>query len=594
MKVLLFCNDLMPFPGLPTSGGGLRCWQLYQGLKSQGVEVIASMPSFTYLTEKYFNLIPEEQKEWLWNWPTQEELLRKAKPDAVIYASNWDHYGLRKKPDCPLIIDLHGSRLIETSMWNQPIDRDKKVEVFAKADCLLTAGKRQRNYFYGWLVQAGRIPENEHFIKYIPISLSPEIPVHYYDQNEFPLIVSGGGWFPWQDQSKAIFAICDQIKSRNQGRIEIFGTPHETQNLSNEERKIRDIYAKVIDLANKSERIKVNGYIGRDDLLKIYSKANVALELMRYNLERELAFTTRTIEYLWCGMPVLYNNYAEISDHIKEYDAGWAIDPDSEQEIAQTLEEIFTQPELVFQKGKNAQRLVAERFTWDKTIAPLYEFIKAPTFAKELHPLKSPIVTRASYLNPSGKFVDIALNGEQNELVQEVILPAENIDRIEIPVCISQAGEFDRNAKLEISVYAKNRLCRKVFDFNSLPANGRVGVDLPFYRLQRGGQKIKIKFNLVAASGQELLLRGLQEACYPFVANQKPIQAKDLIDSSSYAEAIAVSFVAGSSSFYRIAALANRAVMMMKTGQFKRLTNALKWRAMVAFDKATAKVMGRA
>lgn len=583
----------MPFPGLPTSGGGLRCWQLYQGLKSQGVEVIASMPSFTYLTEKYFDLIPEEQKQWLWNWPTQEELLRKAKPDAVLYASNWDHFGLRKKPDCPLIIDLHGSRLIETSMWNQPIDRDKKVEVFAKADCLLTAGKRQRNYFYGWLVQAGRVPENEHFIKYIPISLSPEIPKHDYNSSDFPQIVSGGGWFPWQDQSKAIFAICDKIASANQGRIDIFGTPHETQNLSQEERKIREIYSKVIDLANKSDRIKVNGYVGRDDLLKIYSKADLALELMQYNLERELAFTTRTIEYLWCGMPVLYNNYAEISDHIREYDAGWAIDPDSEKEISKTLNEIFSNPDLVAQKGRNAQRLVSERFTWDKTILPLLDFIKAPQFAKELHPLKSPIVTRASYLNPSGKFVDVALNNEQSELVQEVILPAENIDRIEIPICISRHGDVDRSAKLEISVFAKNKICKKTFDFDALPINGRIGLDLPFYKLQRGGQRINIKFNLIASSGQELILRGLQEASYPFIANSKPLKAQDLIDSASYAEAVAVSFVAGSSPFYRIAAIANRVVMMLKTGQYKRLTNALKWRAIVAFDRITAKVMGR-
>ena len=195
-KVLLFCNDLMPFKGLPTSGGGLRCWQIYQGLKSQGVEVIASMPAFTYLVEKFYDKIPQEQKDWLWNWHTQEELLSKAKADAVIFASNWDHYGLSKKPDCPLIIDLHGSRFIETSMWNQAVDTDKKVEVIAKADCLLTAGRKQRNYFYGWLVQSGRIPADEHFIRYTPISLSPDIPARSEDINDYPLFVSGGGWFP--------------------------------------------------------------------------------------------------------------------------------------------------------------------------------------------------------------------------------------------------------------------------------------------------------------------------------------------------------------------------------------------------------------
>ena len=584
----------MPFPGLPTSGGGLRCWQLYQGLRSHGIEVIASMPAFTYLTEKYFDLIPEEQKEWLWNWPTQEELLRKANPDAVVFASNWDHYGLRKKPDCPLIIDLHGSRLIETSMWNQPIDRDKKVEILAKADCLLTAGTKQRNYFYGWLVQAGRIPENEHFIKYIPISLDPIIPEHDYANPEYPLFVSGGGWFPWQDQSKAIFAICDQISKRDQGKIEIFGTPHETQNLSNEERKIRDIYSSVVDLANKSPRIHVNGYVGRDDLLKIYSKANIALELMKYNLERELAFTTRTIEYLWCGMPVIYNNYSEISEHIAEYNAGWAIDPDSDEQISNTINEIFSNPELIKEKGQNAQRLVQDRFTWDKTIQPLVDFVKSPKIVKELHPLKSPIVTRASYLNPSGKFVDVALNANFNTLTQEVVVPAENVDQIEIPVCLASRGDFGSAAKLQVSVYGNKKLKTQIFAIDQIPENGRLSVALPFYRLPKGGQTIKIVFDFLNPNNEEVILRGMQQAQYPFIASSNAILAKDILESSVYAEAVAVGFVAGSSSFYRFASLSNRALTMIKSGQHKRLLNALKWRSAILLDRVSAKVMGRA
>ena len=326
MRVLLFSNDLMPFAGLPTSGGGLRCWQLMKGMEAHGIEVLASMPAFTYLTEKYMDSIPEPQRELLWHWHTQDEILNRVKPDAVLFASNWDHFGLSKKPDIPLIIDLHGSRLIETSMWNEPVDTDRKVDIYSKADCLLCAGQRQRSYFYGWLVQSGGIPEDEHFIRYIPVSLSPEPFEHHYPKDE-PLLVSGGGWFPWQNQSTAIFKICEKISKENRGQIEIFGTPHETQTLSAEERNIREIYARIKGLADDSDRINVNGYIGRSDLLEIYRKASVAVEVMEYNLERELAFTTRTIEYLWCGMPVLYNDFGEISDHIRDYDAGWTVEP---------------------------------------------------------------------------------------------------------------------------------------------------------------------------------------------------------------------------------------------------------------------------
>ena len=122
---------------------------------------------------------------------------------------------------------------------------------------------------------------------------------------------------------------------------------------------------------------------------------------------------------------------------------------------------------------------------------------------------------------------------------------------------------------------------------------------MPFYRLQRGGQKIVIKFNFIAPSGQELLLRGIQEACYPFVARKnivgaKPFRAKDLVQGESFAEAIAISFIAGSSPFYRLAALSNRAVSMAKSGQYKRLINALRWRAANVFNRMIEKTMRRA
>ena len=108
------------------------------------------------------------------------------------------------------------------------------------------------------------------------------------------------------------------------------------------------------DLAARSSRVKVQGYVGRDDLISVYRRASVALEAMRYNLERELAFTTRTVEYLWCGLPVLYNDFAELSDHIRDYDAGWTVNPEDDLQIQAAIEEIFARPDIVAEKGRNA------------------------------------------------------------------------------------------------------------------------------------------------------------------------------------------------------------------------------------------------
>ena len=41
------------------------------------------------------------------------------------------------------------------------------------------------------------------------------------------------------------------------------------------------------------------------------------------NVERELAFPSRTVNYLWCGLPVIHPEFSEVAHYIREYEAGW-------------------------------------------------------------------------------------------------------------------------------------------------------------------------------------------------------------------------------------------------------------------------------
>jgi glycosyltransferase involved in cell wall biosynthesis len=603
MKVLLFSNDLMPFGELPTSGGGLRCWQLMQGLQSQGIEVHASMPGFTYLAEKYREQIPEEQASLLWQWETQNEIYRRVKPDAVLFASNWDHYGLTIDIDVPLIIDLHGSRLIETSMWNEPVDTDRKVQVLSKADCLLCAGVRQRSYFYGWLVQAGRVPEDEHFIRYIPVSLSPETPVHHYPEagaDGEPRIVSGGGWFPWQNQSQTIFAICEAIKKRDQGSISIFGTPHETQTLSAEEQIIRDIYARVQKLADSSSRIDCHGYIGRKDLLEIYSRASVAVEAMTYNLERELAFTTRTIEYLWCGIPVLYNDFGEISGHIRDYDAGWAINPESEEEIRGAIEEIFDDPAKVAQKGRNAAKLVRDRFSWDKTISPLVDFLNKPVRASQVNPVHGSICARPSYLSPSGQQLDMNISADGTEVTQDFVVPAENISTVELPISLESAAIRDAIEHLEIRLKNESGrvLAKRKLLGSQIPVQGKITIDFPTLFRPKGGTPCSFSLRCQAKGSQAISVRGLADSGFPFRGRLKAanssaaILGKTMLGEEVPAKALALNFVPGTGRVYQVKMLLTRAYWMLRKGQWRRLSRAFVRRVPGAITRLKYAVTG--
>jgi hypothetical protein len=113
-------------------------------------------------------------------------------------------------------------------------------------------------------------------------------------------------------------------------------------------------------------------------MLAAYLSASVAFDLMAPNPERELAFTTRTVEYLWCGLPVIYNNYAELAEYISAYDAGWIVDACDSEAIRNVVEEVLDAPAAVAERGRNARRLIRERLNWTTAIAPLDQFCRDP------------------------------------------------------------------------------------------------------------------------------------------------------------------------------------------------------------------------
>jgi len=127
-----------------------------------------------------------------------------------------------------------------------------------------------------------------------------------------------------------------------------------------------------------NDNVKFVGFISHDKLIKEYAGADVAVDIYQWNRERELAFSTRTIEYLWCGLPVIHAEYSEISDYIRKYKAGWCLDPDDAESIQHTVSEILSNKEKVKRFGRNAKKLVKDHFTWDLTIEPLHRFVTTP------------------------------------------------------------------------------------------------------------------------------------------------------------------------------------------------------------------------
>ena len=126
--------------------------------------------------------------------------------------------------------------------------------------------------------------------------------------------------------------------------------------------------------------------------------------------------------------------------------------------------------------------------------------------------------------------------------------------------------------------------------FNITKEDSRLEIDLPFYKLPKGGQKLSLEIKLLEPSSSEVYLRGLQVAKFPFIKNTRKLDAKDVMGNKTHADSIAVSFVAGSNKYQKYLTMLNRGLNMIKTGQYKRLVNALRWRIPVLLQRVKSYV----
>jgi glycosyltransferase involved in cell wall biosynthesis len=373
-RVLIVTCEMLPLPGLPVRGGGLRVWGLGEGLKAHGHEVRYSLPREAVAEGQE---LPADLAELLHEPETINETIVQVMPDVVIV----EQWGLATYIDdlnIPLAIDLHGPLSLENAFKDGGdflADAHTKIDALAKADLLICPGEFQKQYFLTWFLLAGASPHDAPIVL-SPVALGKQLPERR--EPEVLQFVFGGVTWPWIDPFPGLETLAKRVAEHESARLDLYvGAPqidyqHRLYAIN------KNIFRDYGDRLGDLDRVSLHGFVPRDELLKVYTGASVAFDLYQPNAERQLAFTTRTVEYLWCGLPVIYGDYGELAAPIRQYDAGWVVDPRDEAALATALDEVFGDPELVKRKSENARRLAAELFTWDKANAALARFVENP------------------------------------------------------------------------------------------------------------------------------------------------------------------------------------------------------------------------
>ncbi len=388
-RILVITTEPLPLAGQATTGAGLRAWGLNEGLRARGFDAIiaAPVPAFSapYLSGE------RPLPAWVRAFQRHRvaDLLAEVHPDVVIL----EHWGMAHEVpplDVPLAIDLHGPHLLERYYWGNPdliSDAEQKLAALRRADFVTCAGTLQRHYFYAWLLLAGfELREQE--IPVIPFSAPPPDQWPSPSHREPFSFVYGGVLLAWQDPSRGMRILLEEMDRARRGTLHLFTGTHPVLDAS-----APHLVSLVAEL-KQHPRVKFHGIVPHEQLMQQLTHFWIAFDLMAHNPERELAFTSRTMVYLACGLPVIYNDYAEIGELLRRHGGGWALSPTNEEALRKLVQQILAE-DFPLEEVSEQARALAGRFTWDRTIEPLAQFCANPF----IRPKKSEKLLRVEKLD---------------------------------------------------------------------------------------------------------------------------------------------------------------------------------------------------
>jgi glycosyltransferase involved in cell wall biosynthesis len=111
------------------------------------------------------------------------------------------------------------------------------------------------------------------------------------------------------------------------------------------------------------------------------------------HLEGRFAFRVRLLDYFWAGLPALCTRGDDLADAVVRRGAGEALAPGDVDGWVAAIVRLLEDP-AAMARCRAGSRALAGELTWERAVAPLREFCRAPRRAAD----RGPRLTRAGAL----------------------------------------------------------------------------------------------------------------------------------------------------------------------------------------------------
>ena len=315
------------------------------------------------------------------------EVLRELNPQVIVLeqwalASRLGDPAEGGAPDVPLVIDLHGSLLLENvyrrGTTDLTMDGKTKLEALRRADLLVTPAAAQLHHFASWATLAGFDPA-ELPLRLLPLATTRLAGPRSDDAPTLKMVYGGARW-PWIDSLVWLQTAADVAESHQGVRLDVFTYDPPRHGLPFEEDLGTWPEVDAVLKGRARKGVKLHGRAEHASFVSfIEGDATVALDLWEPNPERMLASTTRTVEFLAAGLPVITVQGASWAEELVQSGAGWTVPPGDRAALTALLERLVAEPALIAAASSAALKLAAARADLATSGAALLSFADSPS-----------------------------------------------------------------------------------------------------------------------------------------------------------------------------------------------------------------------
>ncbi|WP_448629962.1 glycosyltransferase [Cellulomonas soli] len=273
-------------------------------------------------------------------------------------------------------------------------------EQLRRADFLLCASQKQRDFWLGQLAGQGRVSPAvydedaslDNLISVVPFGVDDTAPTQrrHGIKGVVPgigpddkVVLWGGGVYNWFDPLTLVRAI-DALKDRRPDvRLFFLGLKHPNPGVPKmrvawETRELAD------QLGLTGRHVFFNeDWVPYEERADYLLDADVGVSTHFEHVETAFSFRTRILDYLWASLPIVATDGDTFAPLIRDNGLGRTVPAQDVVALELALEEMLYDSEAA-SAARAAVTVFAQRYAWSRVLAPLVEFCRTPRRAVDL------------------------------------------------------------------------------------------------------------------------------------------------------------------------------------------------------------------